>query len=94
MYESENPPPGASWRFSNLEGCSPHSPGEHLTIVRSEEGGTTTVWFTHPNSLWSALGEVAVVAVLIAAGAATPGYGIRAVSRSRERRIAERDDIS
>jgi len=94
VYESENPPPGASRTFSNLEGCKPHSPGERLTIVRSEEGGTTTVWFTHPDSLWSTLWEVAIVSVPIAAGATAVGYGIRAITRSRERRLVERDEVA
>ncbi|WP_433675631.1 hypothetical protein [Microbacterium gorillae] len=94
VYESDNPPPGASRTFSNLEGCSPHAIGEHLTIVRSEKEGTTTVWFDHPDSLWGALWEVAVVSVPIAAAATAVGYGVRALSRSRERRIVERDEIA
>lgn len=93
VYESENPPPGMSRTFSNLEGCSPHDVGERVTVVRSENSGVVTVWFTHPDSLGSALWQVAIIAVPIAAGATAVGYGIRAVIRARNTRTVNPDHI-
>ncbi|WP_433675629.1 hypothetical protein [Microbacterium gorillae] len=52
-----------------------------------------TGWFTHPDSLGSALWQVAIIAMPIAASATAVGYGFRAVIRARNIRTVNPDDL-
>ncbi len=61
--------------------------------MRAESGGVVTGWFTHPDSLGSALWQVAIIAMPIAASATAVGYGFRAVIRARNIRTVNPDDL-